>query len=476
MKKNIYILLCIFSLLYSCDDALEFEPHDGFTPDKAYATLKDCENAIKGVYFRGISHYGGSIILIPDAYTDNLISFSLGRQTYSSFRDWNISTGNSYVWNAPYTCIYNANTLINNIDKTSTTNEKAKNHIKGEAIAMRALMHFELVRMHGITYHKASDSDLGVPYVKVTNSDNLPARNTVKEVYTDIVKDLDDAYKLMDATYSASLNEKRLRKSAVAAIQAKVYLTMHEYDKAIVAAKDALTSTGLAKIDKVEAVWRDQANDGVIFKLPITDQNSTKIGDYYNQHLASGIKSEFVLSHSFAQMFQANDIRTNTYISKSEFNGVLANHVIKHQGRKPTDTKNKVDLKILRAADMYLIISEANMRKSSPNETEALKYLNDFRKERYSGFIDGAETGADLLNETMRQRRIEMAFEYDRFFTIKRLGLSISRDDKGDAADGTGRKYIERVLAADDYRFNFPIPTSEMDANPNMIQVKGYTK
>ncbi|MCD4730616.1 MAG: RagB/SusD family nutrient uptake outer membrane protein [Bacteroidales bacterium] len=79
------------------------------------------------------------------------------------------------------------------------------------------------------------------------------------------------------------------------------------------------------------------------------------------------------------------------------------------------------------------------------------------------------------MTEILLQRRLELAFEGDRFFTLQRLGLGVSRNGAyGDAADGTGELYKNLTLPAGDIRFEFPIPQSEMNANSNMVQNPGY--
>jgi hypothetical protein len=80
-----------------------------------------------------------------------------------------------------------------------------------------------------------------------------------------------------------------------------------------------------------------------------------------------------------------------------------------------------------------------------------------------------------MLTEILRQRRLELAFEGDRFWDLKRRNLPVMRDaTKGENADGTGTKYVFSTLPAGDYKFNLPFPQSEINFNSNFTQNPGY--
>ena len=68
----------------------------------------------------------------------------------------------------------------------------------------------------------------------------------------------------------------------------------------------------------------------------------------------------------------------------------------------------------------------------------------------------------------------ELSFEGHRFFDLKRLGLPVTRSNNGDIIDGSGTPPEVLTLPAGDFRFQFPIPTAETQANPNFEQNPGY--
>ncbi len=96
------------------------------------------------------------------------------------------------------------------------------------------------------------------------------------------------------------------------------------------------------------------------------------------------------------------------------------------------------------------------------------------RKERYTSFTPGTEAGKALLDAILKERRLELAFENDRWYTLKRLGLSVQRSGKGDIADGNGSKALVQTLDANSYLWQWPIPINAIQANPNIKQNDGY--
>ena len=109
-------------------------------------------------------------------------------------------------------------------------------------------------------------------------------------------------------------------------------------------------------------------------------------------------------------------------------------------------------------------------------DAQALNVLNTFRAERYEGFTPGSESGQALLDAILLERRLELAFEGDRFFTLKRLGLGLERDGvERELADGTGSFQLAAVsVPATDHRWVLAIPQDAINLNKSMEQNPGY--
>ena len=176
------------------------------------------------------------------------------------------------------------------------------------------------------------------------------------------------------------------------------------------------------------------------------------------------------MSKEFYDKFQASDIRKAAYIKTGPFAGNIYNNISKYDGRA-NGQKNVVDVKILRLEEVYLNKAEAEYNLNGGGLTS----LDKIRSNRYSPFVSGGETGQALYDAIQLERRLELAFEMDRFYTLKRLNLPVVRSAiDGHFANGTGTPAEFTTLAAGDFRWQFPIPQDERDINENLEQNPGY--
>ena len=130
-----------------------------------------------------------------------------------------------------------------------------------------------------------------------------------------------------------------------------------------------------------------------------------------------------------------------------------------------------VDIKILRAAEARLNKAEALYELGQ--ETAARAALDEVRTRRYENPPSG-ESGTALRDAIRLERRLEFAFEYQRFFDLKRWGLGVTRADFGDLEDGDGTPSDELVLPAGSFKLQLPIDQSSIIVNPNLQQNPGY--
>ncbi|PHN03388.1 RagB/SusD family nutrient uptake outer membrane protein [Flavilitoribacter nigricans] len=471
MKRIILALLIVSSFLVSCDQNLDLKPFNALETEVALQTPSDFTNAVRGVYssMRGGSYYGGWYISTPDILADNLIISSEGRTSKQSIHYWNYSGNNTWglLWDQAYRTIYRANAILENLENLDEGD--FRNNIEGEALALRALSHFDMARVYA-KFPQDGASDMGIPYVTSTDVTLVPERPTVQETYDNILADFQRAKDLI----ADNNGDGRLGADAVNGLLSRVYLYIQDYDGTINAASAALRSDpSVGSIDLFPGIWTDATDEGVAFKIRHTEADGTSIGVEYSQTGTTGVRSEYVAAYDFFQLYQENDIRTTTYFSTTPFADKLFNHIAKYFGRE-TGSLNVVDTKVLRWAEVYLNRAEAYAEKGM--DAEALADLDVVRSQRYTDFTSGNETGQALKDAIQLERRLELAFEGHRFFDLKRQGLPVDRSNFGDLADGTGVTLPADalLLPADDPRFQLPIPQAELNANPNMQQNPGY--
>lgn len=470
MKKFIYsitVLLVAFTF-QSCEEELEQLPNNAFAPESFYKTTQDFEFATRALYsglFSG-SYYGGSFLSRPDITSDNVIVAQAGRKSNLSFYEWRYKANSAWdMMGSAYVVIGRANQIIEKIDNLN--DGAAKDNFLGEALAVRALAHFDLLRV----YSRVSEGgSLGMPYVTGTDPNYEAPRPTVNETLASVIADLNTAKGLIGSSSTKS----RFTKNGVNALLSRVHLYAGNYDDAIDAA-NAVTAT-VATRTNFPQVWTDSSTDGVILKL---DQNASiddiGVGIEWSQSSSSGIIPEYVWSYEFVTSIDDADVRKAAYADQiPDASGNLYNAIIKMYG-EAGQQNGSVDAKVLRAAEVYLNKAEAMY--FSNNAAGALTALDVVRANRYANFVSGGETGSDLIAAIQHERRVELAAEGHRLFDLRRWGLGVSRSaSEGEFFDGTGTPAITnaRTMTAGDYRMVFPIPQSEINIYTDLQQNPDY--
>lgn len=478
-NKILAVLLLATSLGISCNKKFDQSPSNAIPVEEAFNTVTDFSTATLGMYYqmtRTTNYLGGSDASIAwvstlDLLADNLISQQTGRGSQRTFGNWQYNASNTTgMFGDAYKVIRAANGILEHIENLGDLPERA--NFEGEALAARAMAHFDLLRVYSkpVSGPQADLNASGIPYVTTTNIEDKPGRGTVKESYEKIVADLEMAVTLINNNNGSG----RLNKAAVYGLLSRVYLYGGEWQKSADAATACLAvNSNPGRISTFPGIWTDANETGVLFKLKIATKDRITIGVGYSQTSADGqVRSEWVASHSLALMYDtANDVRAKAYLTKAKFSGLEYMAVIKYKGR-PGSTPNTVDIKYLRVAEILLNRAEAYTMLAM--DAEARTDLDSLRQNRYKNFTAGTETGEALKTAIAKERRLELAFEGDRWFDLKRKGLPVARDEFGDQADGSGAKYFVRDLPANDNRWLIPLAQSYINANPNLTQNPGF--
>lgn len=472
--KKIILTVCTLAVLVSgCKKELVQFPYNQVETTQAFNTETDVALAVSGMYagFRtSASYFAGTWNIMGDVMADNLVFNVAGRGSLKSFYEWRYTGESTYnLFSGGYTIIRRANAIIENIDKLPET--AFTRDAKGQAYAVRAITYFDMTRVYSKTYQNATDADLTVPYVITTDPTIKPAKESLRGVYEKIIADFVQSEALINSATTVASG--KLNKAAIAGYLSRVYFYKGDYPNTIAAAGRALGATpNLPNMTDFSKIWTDAADAGVLFKVRNTAiDNVNSQGVNYFQTVAQGIKSEYTIDYTFFQMFAANDIRKAAYTQTSAFNGTLQNHVIKFRGRAG-QAAGVVDAKVLRTAEVLLNRMEAEY---FTDPAAALTDLNLLKSNRYTAHVPVVLTGAALLAEIQKERRLELAFEADRFFDLKRRNASVNRDAvHGENADGTGTPPVFPTLLAGDKRFLLPFPQSEINFNTNLIQNPGY--
>jgi starch-binding outer membrane protein, SusD/RagB family len=493
MKKIIFISSVFLGLLTtSCQKQLDLQPYNALPTDQLFKTDLDFQTAVRGMYYLMVSptpntplpgnnqgeYYAGgdnfSFVASNDILSDNAVSYTYSRNTGLTYSTWTYNgLTTTKFFQDGYAIIRAANTIIANIKNLPDANPN-KNDYLGQAIAVRAIVHFDMVRLFGKAYTQASATDPGVPYITTVYDNASPAvpRDPVTSNYDNIRDDLLKAATLIeDIRNTDAAAAGRLSKVAIYGYLSRLYLCRGEWGNTITAAGNALAlASDPGSLKDFPNIWTDATNNGVLFKLRILQTDQIMVGT----SLGQSTKAEFMPTTDLFNLYQSNDVRGSAYFANvtDQNNGVNLELVTKYIGRGGTSSSNLVDIKLLRVAEVLLSRAEAYAN-AGGQDAAALADLDALRSQRYNGFVSGNETGQALKDAIALERRLELAFEGDRFVDLKRRNLPVQRSSAtGGWSGGIARSWTasQLVMPAGDYRFQLPIDINSINASKGVIK------
>ena len=473
LLRKIIIAIILIASVSSCKKILDANPQYNVDGNNAFKTIEDCDFALVGAYrlFQSTSYYGATdgrsnaFALLPDILSDNLreTGESLGNERV--FSRWVYAADETQIektWLAAYRIISQANLVLGNVDKFASGHQGAANRIKGQALTIRALAHFDLLRYFVNDYARNSTLP-GIPYITAFDYEVKPARGTVQATYSAIETDLLAAKTLLQSTDHAvngSNGNTRayLDQYAVDAILARMYLYSGQYANAIQRATTVINAFPLANQSDFLSIWTDASNAEVIWSLTF---NAGEGGPGYAAYFPQPDANQYAPDPDLLNLYGGGDVRTDAYFAVIGGRVVLSKYLAKEAAL--TNPDGVVNFKAFRTGEMYLIRAEAYARSS--NDALGSADLNSLRAARISGYTPTPLTGAALLNAIASERRKELVGEGHRFFDLKRTTRTVSR--VGCTSFCT--------LSPSNRAWTWPIPQPEIDANPAISpQNPGY--
>ena len=430
----------------SCEGYLDITPDGQVKRDEMLATNEGVEDALYGVYakLRNTTLYGQEMyfssleIMSQTLYCyGNTGVTALGQYDYNNTSVKNVF---AMVWNDMYNNISNVNSVLNAPLVEGATAYPA-NIYKGEALALRAMMHFDLMRLFAeqITVNPNAK---GIPYA-TEFSLKTPDFETLAENYNHVLADLQEAELLLadegeyeNTTSFMSDRQIHLNLHAVRALMARVYLTKGDKDKALEYAEKVIAQSGRQLKTKTEVI-NDVA--GVLSKKECLF--GVYFSGFYTQVSA---KLQQTISYSsldlrgdFMEMYEKGvsglDFRTTAYFTSVDLGGTAKYRLSKftdiydlqnNASARPTDLIQGINM--IRLPEMYYIAAECLLDR---DYQKALDYFNAVVTHRGLDALSGA--GEETLTQEVinTERYKEMIGEGQTFFNMKRQNLSIPSYD-----------------------------------------------
>lgn len=442
-------ILCAF-LFISCESFLEIDaPQSEIVGDVVFEDTSTVTAAISEIYAKlredsildgfGISYDMALYADELDYYGNQVSNFYLNSILPSSFETSN-------YWNSGFNLIYQANNIIEGIENSNSLSQEFKNQIIGEALFLRACIHFYLTNLYG-----------DIPYI--TTSDyrinTMVSRTSTQEVYNKLIDDLIRAKDLLSDTYPTS-EKIRANRGIVSALLARAYLYTEQWNNAIIESTSIINNTSTYSFENdLNKVFLKESSSAIWQLKPARDGENAGEADVF---LIYGTPDKGALTNNIINDFESNDQRFIKWTGTATDGTSTWYFPFKYKVRI-TNTTLEYSV-VFRLAEQYLIRAEA--RTQEGNLLGAQQDLNLIRTR--AGLPNtSAVTFNDLLEAILKERRIELFTEFGhRFFDLKRLG-------KADAVlDAIKPGWDSRDLL-------LPVPETELLVNPNLLpQNFGY--
>ena len=462
MKKILYILIGLF-VFSSCDEWLDVTPNTDVPAKELFTTENGFTSALAGLYIVMTEEdtYGKNLTFglleqlaqmydkLPDGTFDRNSVYIYDRETSGAY---NTKGALADMWQAQYHTIANANNLLKWWEVNAETvlvDTNTRRMIRGEALALRAFLHFDLLRGWGPMHYAGSDEAKEMkcmPYRTVADHSKQPLL-TAGEVVRHIIDDLHEARecrsyeKELDLSSRSNNRQYRLNYHAINAMLARIYNYAGIKDSAAVYAKMVIEESGLT-------LQSGNDNDPILSKETVFGLSMHELKDNLSEYFAYGdkIATKYYLNISTLNAIYES-VGSESEDMRAQGTAFHRNNELQYAiSLKYIDNDNEV-IPLIRLPEMYYIACEATEMGG-----EAATYINDVRNKR------GISKAKDVACDTEEQRVAALNKEYRKefygegqyFWFLKTHGVT------------GGLSHSPEVTLVEE-NFVFPLPDAEVE-------------
>lgn len=448
MKRQYFKLMLFISIsgcLCACKKYLDVKPEDKILEQQVFSNRTGINNALNGLYLNlsKNSLYGDNLTLstvdlLAQRYNVNS-SNALYQMSLYAYTDKTATAKIDEIWTNAYATILNANAFVENLDKYKGVLDAASDSLyHGEATGIRAMLHFDLLRLFGPMYSTSDSVKTSIPYYqhsKTTINDLLPANKVLDLITADLARAerlLKNDPVITSGVLPGSLNDGndflrnrnyRMNYYAVKALQARVNMYRGNKSAALQAAQVLISNADKFKWTTADNALNEKANPDRVFSTEI-------IFGLQNTQLYTNYANEFDPALSDSRIFAADPDRLDIVFESNESDYRYdLNWVVPSDGGKTYRTFYKyadvIDktksfrftIPLIKISELYYIASECT---SDP--VQALTYLNTVRNNR--GLLN-LTAAATLSTELKKEYRKEFFGEGQLFFYYKRKNITL---------------------------------------------------
>ena len=527
--KKVIILLAAAMTFNSCSDSfLDLSDPSTLSPSYFPKTMSDMESLVTSCYaeVNSFELYGKRVMAKHSFILDHTADMAWTADPYWNQQATNqVSSDNEYVrtlWWGYYKVVQCSNMVLEEaekIDKSSFSESDLNrlSQMKGEALFWRAWGHLQLVQFWGEGFPCNGDGDkLGIPIrtkVATTTEDMNLGRNTVNEVYAQILLDLSEAEKLLPAQWNDRADFPRPSKFAAKSFLGQANLFMGDYESAKKYLKDVIDNSGkqLVPFDEYSKMFNEtqtKYNSESLLEINEKDRSSTGWGNWNggegSMHAllaalcfinpdgnveAAGWGNIFLHDANIERF--GNDPRLHIVALEPGTPVVMNGNPTVTAKYKDVEDNIKgwsfrkyvplsystyevsccvgINIYLMRLADVYLMYAEACQ--ATGDEVNAREFVNRVRRRAYNGDSshDIKSSGIQLRDDIREERFLELCAEgVQHLVDVCRWKTMDKEIQKWYKTTRSGNPHY------DDRDLYYPIPKKEMEDNPNMKQSNGY--
>ncbi len=439
MKRHTYLIILLIGLFYSCTkEFLDVNNTEQLFRESYVKDLTSMQEYLRGAYYNLCFNIesGESNSSYPELVADNLRPFS-GTSSPATAAHYNwaqeavVSAARNLnlLWRNSYMTIRMCSFVIDNVDKYRGEGTAWADDIKGQALAIRALIHFKLVNIFSQPYTFSPDAlHPGVPYITTSDITRPYTRQSVSEVYAGMIEDLSKAIGLLA---EMATDNRYMNRPAARALLARVYLFKEDYVNAKKLAEEVVAIVPLlsAAAGYPNDIFKLKAPSATETLFQLTPMSVNTLGRWVRR-----TPVKFVATTDIAGILQENadDVRIS-WIKDTTVSGKKYHLVTKFPTAVtpefPSITSPDIAYytPVLRSSEMALTVAEAAAR--TGDEAVARTYLNAIRKRANPSIGDVTASGAALIDSIFKERRKELSFEGIRMFDLQRWKMGVNRTD-----------------------------------------------
>lgn len=435
-KFSILTIAALLGIFSGCQKYLELEPSQSVSENLALTSDANVKSVLTGAYsqFDNPGLYGGTLLRDAELLGGNdeiqwVGTYIDPRQVFNKTMIASNSEANSH-WSDAYEVINTTNNILGSINVVKVGD---KDRVEGEALFLRGLMYFDLIRFFAEQYKfGTANTQYGVPLVLAPthgiDASSFVGRNTVDEVYSQVITDLTSAAVLLPVD-----NDVYATSGAANALLARVYLQKGDYANARDAASAVIESGMYELMPTYDAVFNNDNNTTEdIFATQITPQDRfSSMTEFFSVPDYGGRDGDIDILPGHLDLYPSGDERLDLFFIG---NGAF-------RSGKWNNQYGVVNL--IRLAEMYLIRAECNIRLTT---NVGATPLDDYNMIHTRAGLAGATTVT--LADVLLERRLELSFEGFKIHDVRRLQETFGG------------------YSWNDPKLLMPIPERELEANP----------